>query len=205
MRPYFILLTIAVFLLAACGGNPAPTATQQAVQLAGTSAVVDVSPTPVNTPGPGTPLVPERIYETGQPTMPIPGTIVMAATTPDPDVGLIFDLIQYRQTGGITGQTLEIEVRSDGTLTRNGVPSTISPDQVTLIDNMIDQMNFFSINGVFTAPGSGADVIRYSVTVERAGTSVGIDAQDGLVPPELAQLFSILSSLGEGLPTPTPS
>jgi hypothetical protein len=204
MRPYSILPIISVFLLAACGGNPAPTATQPVVQ-AGTSAVVDSSPTPINTPAPGTPLVPERIYETGQPTMPIPGTIVMAASTPDPDVGLIFDLIQYRQTGGITGATIEIELRGDGTFTRNGVPGTVAPDQVTFIDNMIDQMHFFDINGVFTAPGTGADVIRYSVTVERAGTSVGIDAQDGLVPPELAQLFSILSSLGEGLPTPTPS
>ena len=57
MRQYFILLTIAVFLLAACGGNPAPTATQPVAQQVGTSAVVDVSPTPVNTPAPGTPLV----------------------------------------------------------------------------------------------------------------------------------------------------
>ncbi len=89
-----------------------------------------------------------------------------------------------------------MEVHSDGTVIRNGVTSTISPDQVVFIDNLLDQINYFGIQGIFVMPGAGADLMKYRVTVDRAGASVTVDAQDGLIPPELTQLFSILRDLG---------
>jgi hypothetical protein len=199
MRRMMALVFILTFLLVACGGN-APEPTQQ--------ASTDVTPPAeplTNTPeaaataldqaGLATMMsMPERIYEVGQPTMPPPGQIISTATTPDPDAGLIFDVIRYRQTGG--GETLEIEVRSDGTVTRNGATSTITQDQIIFIDNLLDQMNYYGIQGVFTAPGTSPDVFRYRITVDRAGSSMTIDAHDGFVPPELRELFVLLSGLG---------
>jgi hypothetical protein len=192
-----VFMTILMLFLGACGGDAAPTSAPTAQTSSDTTAAPTTEVVVPTQPQSGSPVVMERtlVYETGQPTLSAPGTLV-AAATPDPDIGLIFDLIQFEQTGGITGETITIELRGDGTLVRNGVASTISQDQVVFIDNMLDQMNFFGITGVFTAPGRGADLLYYILTVERAGTSVTLRAQDGLIPPELGQLLTLIGSLG---------
>jgi hypothetical protein len=192
-----VFLTIMMLILGACGGDAAPTSAPTAQTSVDPTAAPTTEAVVPTQPPSGSPVVMERtlVYETGQPTLSAPGTLV-AAATPDPDVGLIFDLIQFEQTGGITGETVTIELRGDGTLVRNGVTGTISQDQVAFIDNMLDQMNFFGITGVFTAPGRGADLLYYTLTVERAGTSVTLRAQDGLIPPELGQLLTLIGSLG---------
>lgn len=197
MRRYHVLFIVLVFILAACGGNaPAPTADTSTVATPETAtSAPEQAATPLDQSALATAMsLPERIYETGQPTMPPPGQLINAASTPDPQAGLIFDSIQYQQIGD--GVTTDVELLSNGTVTRNGAASTITADQVVLIDNLLDQINFFGIQGVFAAPGAGEDVFRYKVTVNRAGASMTIDAQDGFVPPELRELFSLLNSLG---------
>jgi hypothetical protein len=206
MRHKLGLILIGMLFLAACDGNaatPAPTIDSSSVATETSTTIVPATiaglePTPdfaaTQTAQP-TIDVPERSFGTDEPPMPIPGTIV-APTTPDPDAGLLFDTILFKRTGGLAGIPLTIEVKSDGTVTRDGVASTISSDQVTLIDNIIDQLDFFSLQGVFAAPGTSADVYSYAITVNRAGSSRTIRAQDGFMPPEMIQFFSLLSDLG---------
>lgn len=205
-RSLYFTLIVALFL-AACGGSPPPTAVLPTVD-SNASASVDVTREPVTpvgqvaTPDFGatqsaepTGQLQPRAYETDEAPLPLPGTMV-AASTPDPNAGLIFDTILFERTGGIAGIPLTIEIKSDGTITRDGVPSTITPEQVTLIDSVLDQLNFFGLQGVFQSPGTSADTYHYSVTVERAGSSRTLKAEDGFLPPELVQFLSLLSSLG---------
>lgn len=202
MRRNLCLILIVALFLAACGGNAAPTAVLPTIDTSSSGTAVPGTPIgQVSTPDFAatqaalpTSQPEQRAYETGVAELPIPGTMI-AATTPDPDAGLIFDSIQFVRTGGIAGKTLTIEIKSDGTVTRDGVASTIAPDQVTLIDTAIDQLNFFGIQGVFQAPGTSADTYHYSVTVNRAGSSRTINAEDGFVPPELQQFLALLGSV----------
>jgi hypothetical protein len=203
--PYLLLLT--VMLLAACNGGgatstPVPPTAESASVDATTAPEITASPvgtTPdFNATASAEPTreqSAQRVFETGEPTQLIPGTIV-AASTPDLNAGLVFDSILLERTGGLAGIPLTIEVKSDGTVTRDGTASTISPDQVTLIDNILDQLNFFGLQGVFEAPGTSADVYQYSVTVTRAGSSRTVRADDGFLPPELQQLLLILTDIG---------
>ncbi|MBZ0290379.1 MAG: hypothetical protein K8I30_22330 [Anaerolineae bacterium] len=201
---FFVILGL---LLAACGGNASPTAVLPTVDNSANASGSDETREPVTpigqaaTPDFGatqsaepTDQLQQRAYETDEAVLPLPGTMV-AAATPDPDVGLIFDTILFERTGGIAGIPLTIEIRSDGTVTRDGVASAITPDQVTLIDTVLDQLNFFGLQGVFTAPGTSADTYHYAVTVERAGSSRTIRAEDGFVPPELQQFLALLSGI----------
>jgi hypothetical protein len=198
MRRNLCVILIGAVFLAACGGNtPAPTVdSSSAPTVEATTASAGSTPIVTETQPPlATIEQQQRAFETDEASLPIPGTLD-ASTNPDPEAGLVFDDIQLERTGGIAGQTLTIEVRGDGTFTRDGAAGTISPDQVTMIDNLLDQMNFFGLQGVFTAPGTSADVYTYTVTVNRAGSARMIRAQDGLIPPEMIELLSMLSSLG---------
>ncbi|MBI5666443.1 MAG: hypothetical protein HZC41_00425 [Chloroflexi bacterium] len=180
-RSLVVLLAILVFL-AACqqAQPPAPT-------LDTSLATPAANAVPSSTPA-------IRELVTGQPQI-IPGTIIPPATE-DPLAGTPFDRILFTRSGGIAGQTLTIEIRGDGTVIRDGVTSQISPEQVQQITDILDRMNFFGLQGVFTAPGTGADVYQYSVTVERQGASRTIDAQDGLTPAQLMALITALSEIG---------
>jgi hypothetical protein len=210
MRRNLSLILVVALCLAACGGNAAPTAVLPTVDTSSgasaSSSGTAVQETPVGevstedfaaTQAALPTSAPQvRAYETDEASsaLPLPGTLV-APTTPDPDAGLLFDSIQFERTGGIAGKPLTIEIKSDGTVTRDGVASSITPDQVTLIDTVIDQLNFFGLQGVFVSPGTSADTYQYSVTVNRAGSSRTIKAEDGFAPPELQQLLSLLGSI----------
>lgn len=187
-----IPLILTGLLLAACGTTP-PAATL------GPSAGTPQAAATVVTTGltPGAPPATEgpRQYTTDQPPLPAPGTIV--AATEDPNAGLVFDSLTMERTGGIAGELLTVQVLSNGSVFRNGAASAISADQVTQIDGLLDQMNFFQMQGVFTAPGAGADLFTYAITVERAGASRTVTAQDGLIPPELQALITALVQLGQ--------
>ncbi len=191
MRRLIPLILIGL-LLAGCGTPPPPTAP-------GSSSGTPQPVTTVNTTGltPGAPPATEgpRQYTTDQPPLPVPGTII--AVTEDPNAGLVFDSLTMERTGGIAGELLTVQVLSNGSVFRNGSASTISGDQVMEIDSMLDQMNFFRMQGVFTAPGAGAELFTYAITVERAGASRTVTAQDGLIPPELQALITVLVQLGQ--------
>lgn len=220
MRRNFALLLVLALILAACNGQQTVLPTSAVIDQPTTDAATtaettgepqaEASVTPIGlqaetaTPDPGAgaagPTVAfERFIETDEAPIPAPGSF-STPSTPDPNAGLIFDVILFERTGGPEGEPLTIELRSDGTVTRDGVATTISPDQVTLIDTVLDQVGFFGLQGYFTAPGTSSELYTYRVTVERAGSSRSLDMQDGLYPPEIGQLLALLSSLG----TPTP-
>ncbi len=188
-RQLFLIITCAVFL-AACGGNntatPAPVA-QQSVPT--TSAE--------STPLPIVPTIGPREYSDGteEVQLPVPGTIIPPATQ-DPEAGKLFDSVALNRMGGIAGKELNVMVTSDGSVTRDGVNSSITPDQVKQLSDMLDQMGFFGMQGVFQAPGTSADIFTYRVTVERSGNSRTVTAQDGYIPPQLADLLQVLLELG---------
>ncbi len=189
MRFGYVVLLIAG-LLAACGSPTTEPTTPPNDQTAPESAT-----TQPPTAEPTLPL-PERRIVTDVP-LPIPGTLIAAPATEDPSAGEIFTRILYEQSGGIAGRSLTIEVRGDGTVTRNGAVSTISPAQVEQLNDIINQLNFFGLQGAFTAPGTSADIITYQVTVERAGSERTIVAQDGFIPGPLDAFLSVLGTLGQ--------
>ncbi|MCB9452591.1 MAG: hypothetical protein H6672_14230 [Anaerolineaceae bacterium] len=210
-RSLSILLFSVVFLLAACGGGetPAPPTVDTSVsnptaEPAG-QVVQPAEPTLIPPPGvEPTADVPGPTPEPTEPraavafgvTVPAPGTVV-AVETEDPDSGLPFSKIIYYQSGG-AGSPVSIEVHSDGTVIRDGVSMTISPDQVSMLQSLINQANFFGISGVFTSPGSSPQVMRWRVSVERSdGSSAAISMEEGLVPAALAPLVGALGAIGQ--------
>ena len=124
------------------------------------------------------------------------GTIEQPPATEDPDAGLVFDELYFSQTGGIAGTTLMIYIYPDGRVLRDDVEYRITPEEVSAIDDMLDEMNFFGMQGTFTSAGGGRDTYTYELSVARAGNTRNIVAEDGLIPPELMQLFSVLLEAG---------
>lgn len=200
MRPGTLILVILSVIFTACSGSPTAVLPTSAVlpgntpPEAGTPAAPTADP---NAPALATtaPLVDSQ----GQLlaiTLPAPGTIIPALTE-DPEIGLIFDVLNYTRTGGITGQPINIQLRQDGTLVRDGVTSSIGTAEVQRIDGLLDAVNFFGIQGIFfSMRGASPDTYRYTLGVERNGSSAMITADDGLTPPELLNLFAELNVLG---------
>ncbi len=185
---FFLILTV---VLAACGGNATPVPTAVPVQTNPTAAPT-VNATP--TSAPATP----HEYATGTPgtdAIPVPGTLATDAQ-PNPDAGKIFDDLTFTRTGGITGQAINITLTGAGVLTRDGKTSQVSSDQVKQISDALDKLDFFGLDGVFTAPGTSADAYHYSLTVDRNGNSRTINAEDGFIPTPMVQVFGLISALG---------
>ena len=84
----------------------------------------------------------------------------------------------------------------NGNVTRDGVASVVSADQVKLITDLLDQMGFIDMQGIFQGVGTSPDIFTYRISVERNGSSRAITAQDGFMPPQLGNLVALLSSLG---------
>jgi hypothetical protein len=191
-----IALTLILLLVSACaGGGGVPTLaptlpadaaenTPEAAEEADSEGIADVQLT----------LAP-----------PIPGTLVVAApTVGEPTIVLEFDDLLFTRSGGLVGQPITITVLRDGTVTRNGVSSTITPEQVEQIRSRLDRINFFQLQGIFTG-GASSDVFSYSLTVNGNLGSRTIYAEDGRIPPELIELFTLLAGLGVTADPPTPA
>ncbi len=185
MRYRLWLIAICLLALAACTGTTAPTAT----------------PEPTVVPDTATPDPVQQVTPLAVDNLPAVGEMITSATE-DPEAGLVFDNIMFTQTGGASNIELTIELRSDGTLIRNGETSTVSQEEVLAIDAMLDELNFFGIQGVFAAAAPNPDVYSYSITVERAGSSLMINAQDTYTPVELKELFAAIVNLGQPIGSP---
>jgi hypothetical protein len=186
------LIVICAALLAACGGNNTNTATPAPVVQQSAPTIV-----PGETPSQIVPTNGPRDYNDGTEEVQLsaPGTIIPPATQ-DPDAGKLFDTVSLNRSGGITGKELNVVLKSDGSLTRDGASSTVTPDQVKQLSDKLDQMGIFGMQGIFQAPGTSADVYTYHLTVERNGSIKTITAQDGYIPPQLADVLDMLSRLG---------
>lgn len=186
-RQFFSIVTCAA-LLAACGGNNTINPTAVVQQNAPTTSA-ELTPTKVvPTNGP-------REYGTEGLQLPQTGTIIPPEVQ-DPEAGLLFDSVALNRMGGIAGVELNVVITKDGNVTRDGVSSTIPSDQVKLISDKLDQIGFFGMQGVFQAAGTSADVFTYRLSAERNGSSRTVTAQDGFIPPQLADLLQIVSEVG---------
>jgi len=188
MRRTTSLLILSALFLAACNGggspaddqptdsgnqNPPPAATQNIV-------IVTREPT----------------LEDGQLPVPLPGTLVASATE-DPDIGLVFDHIEFTQTRLSDDSTLTIEIFQDGRVVRDGETLTISEDEIFQIDIIIDELNFFGMQGNFLGPSADSGgQYRYRVRVERAGVARAVTAQDGFMPQELKDFLVAIVQAG---------
>ncbi len=181
MRLNLSILILAILLLSACGSTPDNTAVTGAPQPPTAEGTSEVQPTSV---------IPIDV------TLPPVGTMIAAPVTEDPEIGLMFDVVYLEQTGGFTGIPLTVEVRSDGRIVRDGVEGTVTPEQVTEIDNIIKEIQFFSIQGQFEPAGTNPDAYSYKISVDRGGSSRTINAQDGFTPDPLLRLINAVSLLG---------
>jgi len=188
MRKPILMLVAFVMLVSACAPTPSVEPTATALPL----------PTPTDRPTVAPVAAPVLNL-----TVPVvmPGTLIpnMIIGTPASQITTIpfsFDRIAYSRRGGLTGESLIVIINRDGTGERNGQPITV--DQATLDDlhGQLDRMSFFTLRGQFTSPSATSDVFYYSVIVEGSAGSRQVDAQDGLVPPQLRQLFTTLEAIG---------
>src|SRR3989304_2545583 len=131
MRYRWSLVIISLLVLAACNGTTAPTATPEPTAVPDTA-----TPEPVQQ---ATPIAVDSLPPVGE---------MISSATEDPEAGLVFDSIVFIQTGGASNIELTIELLSDGTLIRNGETSTVSQEDVLAIDAMLDELNFFGIQGI---------------------------------------------------------
>jgi hypothetical protein len=203
MRRYAVLLMVIALFMAGCGtGTPTPALpTANPGGPTATSASIATAAGPM---GGFTPVVDQALDMTGIPTPPPAGTAVVAApSTPDPLAGIGFTRVEFTQTGGLDNVNVYVVLLADGTFTRNDVPGSISADAVAMIDDYINQINFFAISGSFTSANLRADQYSYSIKVEKGGAAVRHNLHDGLIAPELGRLLAMVGTLGvAAVPTP---
>ena len=190
MRPILLVAIIGVLLLASCNSAPEPTATP--IPPTATEAA---TATPVANPA-------DNIGDfEGTLTVPIPGTLAVGSTggTPMRPRSLVLNQVTFTQTGGAANVNYVIRLQGDGTLTVDGVTSTVSPDQVQQIVALLDQINFYNIQGTFVSGDSAADTYRYALNVDSSIGSRTIFSQDGLTPPETSASLRCAARFGRQL------
>ncbi len=191
----FVPLFIATLVLAACGGGQ-PTLEPTATLL------------PIDTPNPNqTVELPSQIGALAATALqdnlilevPNPGVLVTLAPDEDSselDQPFDFFLITYQRYGGPDNVNIVVRLRPDGTLDRNGEITTISQEEVARIRELFDRVGFFRLNGIFTGPDVTENTMYYSIGVDGPPGVVSIPAQEGLIPPQLMELFDAMETLG---------
>lgn len=183
-RIYVSLLVLSIFM-AACGPTSEPTATPMPTETPALTEMPTVIPSQ-NLPGT---LIPPR--ESGQ-------------SIPE-NAEFDFESVIFVREGGIAGETLEIMVRVDGLLMRNGTTLQISNEDVARLNNALNQIAFYDLGGQFTAPNVSPDAYIYNLEVTSERGIRQLTAQDGMTPPELLLLFDSIAALGaEAVEPPTP-
>lgn len=153
-----------------------------------------------------TPFVPQAPQTGGIDGFSAPPVGVLgAASTPDPNQPRVsgFDYLFYEQSGGINAETLRVEVYSDGRVILNGSPTTnANPSDISAIAALMDQIDFFGMQGTFLGPAATDDTYYYRMGASQSdGTSRLIQARDGYMPPEIIRLFALIRGLVENNPS----
>lgn len=186
MRMVIFMVLIAI-LLAACdtGSQSASTQQPEASSEAGSGSG-----------GPGFVLVTVTPFDPDELPIAPPGTLVSSATE-DVDAGLLFDSVRLVRFGGPEGaERIEVEVFQDGRYIWNGTPGLVTAETVTQIDNAIDTLNFFGMQGAMLGPSAETADYRYTITVKRGSSERTINAQDGFYPRELNILLAAILDIG---------
>jgi hypothetical protein len=184
-----VLLLLLTLLMAACApAAPTPTATTAPTPLPPTETLI-----PTETPAPAV----VQAQTSVAPVIP-PGTLVTPQSlgvTETPPPAFDFTLIEYTQTGGLVGGTLRITLDGEGSLDRNGVTSTISPEKVEEIRAALEGISFFSLQGMFEGIAP-ANAYSYSLRVEGSRGVRTIRATEGFIPDALQAVFNLIGTLG---------
>jgi hypothetical protein len=137
--------------------------------------------------------------------VPLPGTLV-ASETEDPEPGGIFDSVYLRQEGGQNDIITITEVFSDGRVIRDGVEGLVDQISIMEIDNAINTLNFFGMQGTLMGPPGDDNTYVYRVFVVSGDNERAIMAQDGYMPPEFMALLTLVRQAGDAVPpTATPT
>jgi len=177
------MLVLVAGVLTACAADPAAV-TEEAAQpstptLEPTRPVIVVTRPPVT-------------------LTPLPGEVPDEELI-DPDIDLVFDRLQLVRTGrGDEIPPIQIVLNQDGTYTRDGVPGTISPEEVAAIDALLDEISFFTMDASMLPAGPPDGVsFRYALTVSRAGAERSVQSQDGFMPQPYLDLLTRLFEIGQ--------
>lgn len=127
--------------------------------------------------------------------IPLPGTLV-ASETEDPEPPGLFDYISMEQEGGRGGSVILIEIYGDGTVIANGITGQIGPAEILEIDNAINTVNFFGMQGALLGPPGRADGYIYRLAITRNQTTRAINAQEGYMPGEFINLLGLVRQAG---------
>lgn len=212
---YTYLFLILVLLLAACGGGKdEPTEVPTELSnlfvrptqvLSETEIAQGLTPEEEASFGeellsiiePQQPLPPATATLVGEGALPIPGPgTLVASETEDPGIPPGFDLITLEQTGGLNNVSLDIEIMSDLTVMINGQgPFAISQETVDQLGVMVDDLNFFGLQGTFLGPSASEETYRYRVSVSSGDIARAINAQDGFIPEQFARFLSTIQSV----------
>ncbi|MEL7234634.1 MAG: hypothetical protein AAGK74_09060 [Chloroflexota bacterium] len=147
----------------------------------------------------------------GDVVIPSPGVIVRSATgvaiepgaEPTPSV---FDFVEVARVGGVTDDDIRIRFLNDGNVLINGEPArNIGPQGVNLINERLNEIDFYTINGFFAASVPDPADYQYVITAERGSDGQSIRADDSFIPNELARLVADLLALGQGASPPPPA
>lgn len=179
-------------LLAACAPEaPAPEPTQAGIE------------GDLTTPEPTEESIPPFILVTRESEvipdsgLPVPGRgTLVASETQDPFADVPFDRIYVtRYGGGDNIPAVELEIFADGRYVRDGVSGLLMPEQVEGLNDLINEINFYGIQGTMLGPSAEDIAYRYSVTVDKGAMTRTINSQDQFMPQEyivfLAQLLEI--------------
>ena len=190
MRPLLFATILCALILAACS-TPQPTATP-------------VPPTSVPVTAGNPTLAPASnalatLAATAGINLAQPGTLIIPTQGASPnaptDAPIVFNNLTFSQSGGIADMSLTIQVSSNGTLIRNNQTGSVSQDDIQKLNNLLNNVHFFTLQGIFTGPSGAADAYQYSLTVNAAQGTRTISSQDGMTPPQLNQIYDAIRSL----------
>lgn len=200
-----VSLLIMTFILAACGGEAAPTS---AVSSDPTIDPNSVTATPndfveqqleelnateeVDADGNFVIVTPQS--EVRENAVPLPGTLAFDEDFVDENMDAVFTRIVFvRFGGGDDAPAYRLELNQDGTYELSGdIFGQVAGDTITRLDNMLDDINYFAIDTPMMGPGPDAINYRYIITVERGDDALTIRAEDGFTPQAMNRLFGAL-------------
>lgn len=119
-----------------------------------------------------------------------------ASATEDPNIDLTFSQIDlYVYGGGEAANPITLSLLEDGSFTRNDTSGTITPERVTAIDDLLDEINFFGLQVNYIGFAASTN-LKYRLIVRRGTQERTIDSEDGYMPTQYTILLGELINVG---------
>jgi len=212
MRHALYVVLILALMLAACGGDAAPTESGP--------TIAPVPPTPEDAPVDpddevmGAALDFDEVVSQALNTQEV---MVIPSSTPDPDGGLEVPLprtlvaseteevepigpFQYlsfeqRAQGETSGTRLVIY--GDGRVTHQGREGRLEAADIQQINDAIRALNFFGLQGTFLGPPGNEETFIYRIAIETETVGRAINAQNGYMPDQFTAFLGLIRMMGE--------